>query len=102
MKNFYQPEVIVIPSDLAGGVLVAAHFLQFESLRIKAIERFAQSLNLRTISKFFQCANKCQETKAIESCENWLCIHLFENMTNSKLLRQIPFDFLKKVINSNR
>lgn len=58
LKSFYQPDAIVVPAEQAAGVLAAAHFLNFENLRVKAVEKLSQSLTLRNLSTYYLCANK--------------------------------------------
>ena len=90
LGSFYQDEIVVEPADVIS-VIAAATLIQQDGLIDQCCQIMEETINIETVSKYYETAQLYGCGQVQNSCLNWLKVNLLSHLPeHPEKLRQVP------------
>ena len=98
LGSFYQDEIVVEPADVIS-VIATATLIQQDGLIDQCCQIMEETINIETVSKYYETAQLYGCGQVQSSCLNWLKVNLLSHLPeHPDKLRQVPIDLMTKLI----
>ena len=102
LGSLYQDEIVVEPAEVTS-VLATATLFQMDGLIDQCASIMEETINVETVSKYYESGVAYGATKIQDSCLAWLKVNLLSHMPEHPgKLRQISKGLMENLVNDPR